>query len=64
MLIGTIVGIPDAYTKFARIHDGNGSSYTIDPGELPEGADLGDDFAYKLDLWGNDSGLAHSLRDD
>lgn len=64
MRLGTIIGVPDAYTKFARIKDANGSAYTVDPGELPEDAGIDDDFAYRLDLWGNDSGLAHSLRED
>jgi hypothetical protein len=64
MRTGTIIGLPDTYTRFARIKDDNGMSYTVDPSELPEDADVGNEYAYKLDLWSNDSGLGYSLRDD
>ena len=65
MRIGHILSLPDTtYTAFGRIKDEYGSGYTIEPGEIPEDADIGDEFAYKVDLWGNDSGLGYGLRSD
>lgn len=64
MRIGQLIGVPDGYTQYARIKDDEGIGYTVDPGEVPKGAKLGDSFAYKVDLWSNDSGLAYALRDD
>lgn len=62
MRIGTVSSLPDGYSRYARIHDDNGSSYTVDPAELPKNASVGDEVAYKLDLWANDSGLAYGVK--
>lgn len=64
MRVGTIIGLPDAYTRFARIRDKDGSAYTVEVGEVPATAKIGDDFAYKVEIWSNDSGLAHSLKEE
>lgn len=63
MRIGTIIGLPDAYTQYARIRDENGTAYTVDPGELPKDAKIDKSYAYKLDLWAGDSGLGYELKD-
>ncbi len=64
MRVGTIIGLPDAYSRYARIKDKDGVAYTVEPGEVPENAKLGDDFAYKVEIWSNDGGLAHSLKEE
>ena len=64
MRIGQLIGVPDAYTQYARIKDEDGLPFTVEPGEVPKGAKLGDNFAYKVDIWTNDSGLAYGLRED
>lgn len=64
MRVGTVLSLPDEYSHFGRIMDGSGVGYTVDEGDLPEGTDEGDQFAYKVEIWGNDSGLAYDLRKD
>jgi hypothetical protein len=44
--------------------DKQGNSHTVDEGDLPEGAKVGDNFAYKVEIWGNDSGLAYDLKSE
>ena len=64
MRIGSIIGLPDAYSQFARIKEGDSVGFTVDAGEVPKDAAIGDSFAYKVSIFGNDSGLAHSLSED
>ncbi len=61
MRIGKIIALPDAYSRFARVSDETGTGFTADAGDIPKGAKLGDDVAYKVEIWGNDSGLAYEL---
>ena len=63
MRVGTIIGVPSEYSRFGRILDGSGVGYTVEPGDLPEGADEGDEYDYKVEIWGNDSGLAYNMKD-
>ena len=58
-----IISLPDEYSHYGRITDRTGLGYTVESGELPENADVGDSFAYKVELWGNDSGLAYDLEE-
>jgi hypothetical protein len=64
MRIGTLLSMPNEYTRFARIKDQDGMSYTVDPGDLPKNIEEGDDVAYKVDIWENDSGLAYKVEKD
>ena len=64
MRIGTLISVPNEYSRFGRIIDDYGIAYTVDPSELPDDPDTGDRFAYKVDLWGNDSGLGVDLDPD
>jgi hypothetical protein len=64
MRVGTIIGLPDSYTQFARIKDQYGVGYTVEPGELPESVELGDELAYKVEIWANDSGLGYALEEE
>ena len=64
MRVGTILSLPDEYTHFGRIKDKDGTAYTVESGALPDGADLGDEYAYKVEVWGNDSGLVYHINDD
>ena len=61
MRVGTLISIPNSYTQYARVTDQYGASYTVDPSSLPEDASEGEEFAYKVEIWGNDSGLAYDL---
>ncbi len=63
MRIGTIIGMPNQYTRFARVLDENGVAYTADPGILPKGAEEGSNLAYKVEIWGNDSGLIYETEE-
>lgn len=64
MRIGKIISLPNTYTQFARIKDEDGRAYTVDPGYLPKGTEEGDELAYKVEIWGNDSGLAYDLEEE
>ena len=64
MRVGTIIGGPSGYTRFAMIRDQRGDTHTIDTGELPDGAEVGDEFAYKVELYSNNGGLAYNLKED
>ncbi|WP_176736391.1 hypothetical protein [Oligoflexus tunisiensis] len=59
MRIGTVLSLPNEYSRFARVQDADGSSYTADPSVLPEGVKEGSELAYKVEIWGNDSGLVY-----
>ena len=63
MRVGSLIAVPDDFSRFGRIIDDYGVAYTVDPSELPKGAEVGDQYAYKVDLWGNDSGLGVALTD-
>ncbi|MGE0172226.1 MAG: hypothetical protein AB7T49_05555 [Oligoflexales bacterium] len=62
MRIGTITSLPDHYSEYARITDQDGRSFTVEPSNIPEGAKLGANYAYKVEIYGNDSGLAYALQ--
>ena len=64
MRIGTIIAMPSEYSRFARIKDNDGVGYTLDPSHLPKGAEIDDEFAYSVDIWENDSGLAYNLKEE
>ncbi len=64
MRVGQLVSLPDEYSRFARIHDEYGVSYTVDPSHIPEDADMDKDYSYRVEIWGNDSGLAYDLAED
>lgn len=65
MRTGSITSIPDDYTNFAKIRDSKSNiTYTVPSNKLPEDVDVGDEYAYKVDLWGNDSGLVYYARED
>ena len=57
MRIGTVISIPNEYSQYGRVLDENGIAYTVEPDKIPDAAEIDDDLAYKVELWGNDSGL-------
>ena len=63
MRIGKILSLPDETSSFGRVLDAQGVGYTVDPGDLPEDAEEGDEVAYKVELWGNDSGMAFNVKE-
>ncbi len=64
MRLGTILSLPDEYSQYARIKDRDGSSYTVDAGQVPKNAKIGDKYAYKVELWENGGGLAYELKEE
>ncbi|NRA43352.1 MAG: hypothetical protein HRU09_00170 [Oligoflexales bacterium] len=64
MRVGTVISAPNEYSRFGRILDGTGVGYTVEAGDLPEEVEEGDELAYKVEIWGNDSGLAFDLQED
>ena len=62
MRVGTLVSLPDEYSQFGRIVDHTGMGYTLEKGDLPDGVEVGDQLAYRVELWGGDSGLAYDVR--
>ena len=64
MRIGTIASLPNAYSQFGQIKDEYGRGYTIERGDIPENAERGDEYAYKVEIWANGSGLAYDLDED
>ncbi len=59
MRVGTVLSLPNEYTRFARVQDADGNSYTADPSVLPKGVKEGSELAYKVEIWSNDSGLVY-----
>ena len=57
MRVGQIISLPDDYSQFGRIKDEDGRAYTVEKGQIPSNAKVGDNFAYKVEIWSNDSGL-------
>lgn len=64
MRLGSIIGLPNAYSQFARIKDQYGNSYTADPSLIPKGMKEGDSVAYKVEIGSNDSGLVYEVKED
>lgn len=65
MRIGTIHSLPDSYTQWAKIKDEeSGVNYTVSPKHLKDGADVGDSYAYKVELFDNDGGLVYFAEED
>ena len=64
MAIGSIVTMPNPYSNFAQIRDETGLTHTVASADLPEDAEEGDEFAYKVEIWGNNSGIAYNLLDE
>ncbi len=61
---GTIIAMPNNYSQYGRVLDDNGLAYTIEPHNIPDGADEDTDLAYKVEIWENDSGLIHYAEED
>lgn len=64
MRLATVLSVPGEYSRFGRVIDEFGTGYTVDPTEMPEDIDVDDDVAYRVEIWGNDSGLAYDLVED
>lgn len=64
MRVGQLISLPNSYSQFGRIKDEDGRAYTVEKGQIPGGAKVGDNFAYKVEIWGNDSGVAFDLKED
>ncbi len=61
MRIGTVLSIPAADSKFATARDEYGNNRTVYTSELPEGAEVGDEYAYRVDFM---TGGAATLKND
>ena len=63
MRVGTLLSLPNEFSRYGRIKDNDGTAYTVDPSVIPEDADVDDSFAYKVEIWENDSGLVYKLEE-
>ncbi|MBQ49754.1 MAG: hypothetical protein CMP10_20405 [Zetaproteobacteria bacterium] len=63
MRVGKIFSMPNEYTRFARIRDKDGSTFTVDPSLLPEGSSKDKNVAYKVEIWGS-GGLVNYVEED
>ena len=61
MRTGILISVPNQFSRFGRVLDGYGVGYTVEAGDIPEDVKEGDKVAYRVELWGGDSGLAHDL---
>ena len=64
MRLGTLLSLPNDFSRYGRIKDRDGTAYTVDPSVIPDGAEVDDQFAYKVEIWENDSGLVYELEED
>lgn len=64
MRIGRFIDLPNEYSRFARVKDPDGNTYTVDPDQLPKDADTETDYAYKVEIWGGGSGVAYNIKED
>ena len=62
MRLGTVVDVPNEYSRFGTIKDSYGVRYTIAQGQMPDKIEKGDQVAYKVEIWANDSGLAYGVK--
>lgn len=63
MRLGTIISAPNDYSRFGRILDPSGVGYTVEPGAIPENIEEGEEVAYKVEIWGGDSGIAYDVKE-
>ena len=63
MRVGTMVAIPNEYSQYGRIVDEFGTGFSIEAGDVPEKAEPGKKYAYKVEIWSGDSGLAYDLKE-
>jgi hypothetical protein len=61
MRVGTLLATPNDYSHYGRIKDETGVAYSVEAGDIPKGAKIGDKFAYKVEIWGGDGGIAYEL---
>lgn len=61
MRVGSLVALPNEYSNYGRLVDQAGVAYTVEAGDIPDGASLGDEVHYRVEIWGDDSGLAYQL---
>jgi len=62
--IGSILAMPNQYTRYATVKDENGRNFTVEPIEIPKDAEVGKDVAFKVELYGGDGGLAYDIQED
>lgn len=61
-MIATVVSVPIGDSPYATARDEHGMNYTIHKSELPESADVGDQYAYYVDIYDKTSGSSTTLR--
>jgi hypothetical protein len=62
MRIGNIIELPKSGSSYGIVQDEYGNRWTVDRGEIPEGSDAGDDYAYQVDF--NHATSTPTLRHD
>jgi len=64
MRVGTLISVPNEYSHYGRIIDKYGIAYSVEEGDIPDDAKVGSQHAYKVEIWGNDGGLAYGLEEE
>ena len=63
--IGRFVSLPSQYTDFATFRDNkSGEQYTVLKEDVPKKVKEKGNYAYEVEIWENNSGNAHSFKDE
>ncbi|MDA9951248.1 hypothetical protein N9D31_01610 [Oligoflexaceae bacterium] len=63
--IGKFVSLPDRYSDYATFRDNStGDQYTVLKEDIPKKAKSTRDYAYQVEIWDNNSGNAHSFKEE
>lgn len=64
MAVGRIISMPNKNSSFGRLLGADGRQYTVPKDKLPEDSSVDKEFAYKVELWSNNSGLITNLEEE
>lgn len=59
--IGSVVALPTGSSNFAHVRDEYGNNYSVHASSLPDDADEGDSFAYRVAITGGSSYTATTI---
>ena len=64
MKLGSITSLPNEFTRYGKITDSRGNQFTVEENEIPKDAEIGSQYAYSVEIWENDSGIAYDLKEE
>ena len=63
--IGRFVSLPNQYSDYGTFKDSkSGDQYTVLKEDMPKKVKEKRDYAYEVEIWENNSGNAHSFKED